>query len=386
MSNAIRDTEKLNQRQIETAKRRNEREIKTINTNHENYKADLQKTHAQEIVDIQNEHHMHMSNEADRKEKVLADMRNHLQQTKDLTEKELKSLATLSDKEKNAIREKFSQDRQRINAENELYLEDMNDRFNQSSRKISYDGKNRMEDMKHSMNEQFLETKKFHESKLQNATEEFTTRFRTDGRKYEDLKYQQDTSFKKERLSTNLRQQNEMKKMTEVHTNHLEQKDQNYRKGLKDQDLFFEKKYAGQFSTHNEQYKRLEDKNKKLVEDLKTSLTKEITKTSDRNNDPFFKFETLKPKLKSFEDRVEISVEIPEHSKQDVQLTFNGKEAIISFNRRFADASKEVDGTINKINKVETFTSRLQTGTFLNAKTMKSSYENGVMTYVVQKA
>ncbi len=174
--------------------------------------------------------------------------------------------------------------------------------------------------------------------------------------------------------------------MTEVHTNHLEQKDQNYRKGLKDQDLFFEKKYEGQLTSHNDQYKRLEEKNKKLVEDLKTSLTKEITKTAERNNDPFFKFETLKPKLKTFEDRVEISVEIPEHSKQDVQLTFNGKEAIINFNRRFADAAKEVDGTINKINKVETFTSRLQTGMFLNAKTMKSSYENGVMTYVVQKA
>ena len=79
-------------------------------------------------------------------------------------------------------------------------------------------------------------------------------------------------------------------------------------------------------------------------------------------------------------------MKVPEHSKTDVQLTINGKEAIVSFNRRFADASKEADGTINKVNKVESFTTRLQTGHFLNAKSMKSSYEDGTMTYVIKKA
>ena len=49
MSGVIRDSEKLNQRQIETARRRTERELKNIEINHSDYKADLKKTHDHEI-------------------------------------------------------------------------------------------------------------------------------------------------------------------------------------------------------------------------------------------------------------------------------------------------------------------------------------------------
>lgn len=386
MSNAIRDVEKLNQRQIETSKRRNERELKTMENAHQNLKADLKKTHDMEVVDIQNAHHDHINKIAEKKEKVLAEMRTHLQQTKDFTEKELKNLKNNSDKEKVETQKKLSTDRERINSEHELFLEELNDRFNHSARKVGHEGKRRIEDMKLQMNEQYLDLEKFNQEKIQNQTNEFTTRFKTEGNNYKKMKDDQDTQFKKERMSTNLRQQNEMTKMTTVHTDHLEQKDTEFRKGLKDQDLFFEKKFEGQLKKHNETFKELEAKNQKVVDDLKTSLTKEITKTASRNDDPFFKFETLKPRLKTFEKHVEVQVDIPEHSKTDVQLTVNGKEAVVSFNRRFADASKEMDGTVNKVNKVESFTTRLQTGHFLNAKTLKSSYENGTMTYVIQKA
>lgn len=386
MSNVIRDVEKLNQRQIETAKRRNERELKTMENAHQNYRAELKKTHESEIVDIQHDHHEHIDKAAEKKEKVLAEMRTHLQETKKLTEKELKSLADMSQKEKVETQQKLSHDRERINGEHELYLEELNDRFNQSSRKVSHEGKLRLEDMKTNMNDQYLDLEKFNQEKIQKQTNEFTTRFKTEGNNYKKMKDDQDKQFKTERMSTNLRQQNELTKMTNTHTNHIEQKDGEYRKGLKEQELFFEKKYSGQLSRHTDEFKTLEAKNKKVVDELKNSLTKEITKTASRNNDPFFKFETLKPTFKTFEDRVEVQVAVPEHSKQDVQLTVNGKEAIVSFTRRFADASKEVDGTVNKINKVESFTTRLQTGHFLNAKSMKSAYDNGVMTYVIKKA
>lgn len=386
MSNAIRDVEKLNQMKIETSRRRNEREMKSMENAHQNLKADMKKTHEMEIVDIQNTQNDQIDKVAERKEKVLAEMRTHLQQTKNHTEKELKNLKENADKEKVETQRKLSADRERINGEHELYLEELNDRYNQSARKVGHEGQRRLEEMKLQKNEEFLDLEKFNQEKISNQTNEFTTRFRTEGNNYKKMKDDQDNQFKKERMSTNIRQQNEMNKMVTGHNNHIEQRDNEYRKGLKNQDLFFEEKFEKQLSAHSKTFKELEAKNQKVVDDLKTSLTKEITKTASRNDDPFFKFETLKPRLRTFDDRIEIEVEVPEHSKQDLQLTINGKEAVVLFNRRFADAAKEQDGTVNKINKVETFTTRLQTGHFLNAKSMKSSYDNGVMRYVIAKA
>lgn len=386
MSGAIRDTEKLGQRQIDTLKRRNERELKRMEENHQNYKADLQKIHNTEIIDIQHQNHSLVDKEAQKKEKVLEEMRNHLHVTKDLTDKELKSLKDNSSKETSELQKKLSINRERISGENELYLEELNDRFNESSKKISFDGRQRVEELKTDMQGQYRDTQAFHDDKLAKQTEDFTTRYTTDAKNYKSLKDTQDNQFKKERLQTNTRQQTELAKMTHAHTGHIEKRDGEYRKGLKDQDLFFEKKYEAQLKRHTEDFKTLQEKNQKVVDGLKENLTKEITKVSSRHDDPFFKFESLKPKLTHFDDRIEVSVSIPDHSKQDLQLTTNGKEAVLSFNRRYADASKDVDGTINKVNKIESFTTRLQSNYFLDAKSVKSSYDDGVMTYVIKKA
>ncbi len=386
MSGAIRDTEKLNQRQIETARRRNERELKNIENNHSDYKADLKKTHDLEVVDIQDVNQRQVTQEATKKEKVLEELKTNLNKTTEITDKQLKELKTNADKERVGVHQKLSSDRERINAEHELFIEELNDRLNSQSRKVTVDGKNRVEEVKNALLDEARTTEQFHQGKIQTQTEAHTSRFQTDEKNYKNLKYNQDQTFKKERQSTNVRQQVELGKMTKTHTDHIEVRDTDYRKGLKDQDLFFEKKYGAQLETNNGQFKVLEEQNKKVIAGLKEDLTKELSKAAVRNDDPFYKFETLKPRLKTFEDRVEVEVDVPDHSKQDVQLTLNGKEAIVSFNRRYSDASKAEDGTINKVNKVESFTTRLQSGHILDAKGIKSSYDNGVMTYVIKKA
>lgn len=386
MSGAIRDTEKLNQRQIETARRRNERELKNIEANHSDYKADLKKTHENEIVDIQDVNQRQVTNEATKKEKVLEELKTNLHKTTELTDKQLKELKTNADRDRVETHKKLSTDRERINAEHELYLEELNDRLNNQTRKVTVDGKNRVEEVKNSLLDEARVTEQFHQGKIQTQTEAHTTRFQADEKNYKNLKYNQDQTFKKERLTTNQKQQVELGKMTKTHSDHIEVRDTDYRKGLKDQDLFFEKKYGAQLEKNNGQFKVLEEQNKKVIAGLKEDLTKELSKAAVRNDDPFYKFEKLQPRFKVLENTVEVQVEVPDHSKQDVQLTLNGKEAIVSFNRRYSDASKSEDGTINKINKVESFTTRLQTGVILEAKGIKSSYDNGVMTYVIKKA
>ncbi len=386
MSGAIRDTEKLIQRRLEMTRNRGEKELKSIEAMHVKRKDDLKESHNAEIVDIQSNHFDHINLESEKKEKVLNEMKTQLDQTKKITDKELKNLKDHSTKSNAETQQKLAINRERINEENELYLEDMNNRFNQQSKKINHEGKLRIEQTKSSKNKELNDVQIEGNHKIQSQTEEFNTRFSHDANNYKNLKMAQDANFKKTREDTNQKQQAQMSKLSTDHTNHYEQKDKDFRKGLSEQELFFEKKYSAQLDRHKEEFKVLDAKNKKVVEDLKTHLTQEIKKTADRNDDPFFKFETLKPRLAYFEDRVEVRVDIPEHSKEDVQLTVNGKEAIVGFTRRFADANKDLDGTINKINKIESFSTRLKTDYFLDAKSLKSNYENGTMTFSLKKA
>lgn len=386
MSSAVKASEKLIQRQIESERLRGEREVKTMQNLNDSRKVDLKKSLDSEIVDIKNNHIDHISASTQKKEKILDEMKTHLALSRDLTDKELKSLKVKADKDKVETSRKLSENREKINEDNELFVQEMNDRFNRQTRKISLEGESQIQDMQSHKNDELRSLEEQGKDKIRNKANEFTVRYNTDDKNYKHIKDMQDQSFKNERFSTNQRQQEQLNQITSSHSNQIEVKDKQFRKGLKEQELFFEKKFEGQLKHHQNEFKNLEDRSKKIVDDLKDGLTKEMAKTADRNNDPFFKFEKLAPKLKQFEDRVEIEVEIPEHSKQDIHLTTNGKEAIVTFTRRFADAAKEIDGTINRINKVESFATRVQTAHFLNAKSVKSSYENGVMTYVIKKS
>lgn len=385
MSNVIRDVEKIQHRKLENAKRKNEQELKFLVDIHEKLRADIKKTQGNEIVDIKQAHQAKIEKEATKKEQLLAEMRNQLQQSKSMTDKELKALKDNSGKIRNDEQTKLRVGLEKHQKDHEFYLEDMNNRFNETSKDMTYKGEKLINTTKEMLNEKYTEVERENQEKVQTQTQKFVTKFNDDQKNYQRMKDSQDNQFKKERMGTNLRQQNDMKKMTENHTELLEKKDNNLRRGLKDQDLFFEKKYAGQLERHQIDFKTLEDKNKKVIEDLKTSLTKEITKTVGKSDDPFYKFEALKPTLRELPDGVEIRVTIPEHSKQDIQISINGKDAILGYNRRYSDANKLTDGTINKVSKVETFTTRLPTNFVLNAKTVTSSYEDGVMTYVIKK-
>lgn len=386
MSNSIRDLENLHSRQLQTAERRHKRDLRNIDDSYQDLKAELKKTQAQELVDIQHQNLRTIENEQAKKEKVLAEMKGHLDQTAKMTEKELSSLKKNAEIEKGKISEKLATDRERQITMHQLYLEDENGRFNSAIRDVNSEGNSRLSDMKLRMNEEIQEMDGRHQNKLREKQDEFVKSYRFTEAENDRLKTNQEEQFKRDRTKLNINQQREITKLTDEQTHHLSKKDENFREAYRKQDLFFEKRYEDQLKAHEDTFQKLQAKNESLLNGLKESLSSSIAKVSEKNDDPFFKFETLSPKVNYQEKEVKISVEVPEYAKKDVQISFNGKEAILTMNRRYQDASRSESGVINKVSKVESFSTRIPTESVLNPKSVKSSYDDGVLTFTVKKA
>lgn len=386
MSAGIRDLERLNSRQLENVKRRQDREIKTLENSHQNYKAELKKTHESEIVDIQDQNHRHIANENQKKEKVLEEMKAHLENSQKLTDKQLKSLKNMTVEERDKLQIKLTEDRQKINEDHELYLNELNHRFQTKSKQVNQVGKAQIEDMSQNMRTTYSDQEAFYNDKINQQTNQFNEKFRKETTKQKTIKDQTERQFKAERMATNQRQQIEIAKLTTTHTDAVKTRDTEFRKGLKEQDAFFEKKFEHNLGNHNEHLKNLDEVHDKVLVKMKTDLSKELTASQNRADDPFYQFTELKPQLNEYPDRVEIHVAVPEHAKQDLQITFNGKEAILNFNRRYNDSKKSEDGTVNKVNKIETFNTRITTSSYLDPKSVKGTYNDGIMSYVVKTA
>lgn len=382
---SIKDLEKIGARQIETLRKKQNREIKHMEEGHSALKSEIKKVQANELVDLQDETQRKLASENDKKEKVLMQMKTHLDNTKNLTEREIKDLKDFSEKFKKEEQQKLSIQRETIKDENELYLDDLNYRFKTAENKLNHEGKTQLNELKHLRSTEIKETEAQYDMQIKNQKGEFTEKFQAESQLQQKLNDDLHKQFKDQRAHANLAQQTEMVKVTNTHNNALEVKDDEFRKGLKNQDEFFEKKYAFTLGKRNEELKGLEDKNAQVLTKMKQELAANLKTTVNRADDPFYSFTELKPTLKEFEDRVEIKVKVPEHSKADMQLTIHAKEAIVNYNRRYDDTRKD-EGILNKLHKVESFTSRVMTSHHLDPKSVKATYEDGVMTYVVKHA
>ncbi len=384
MSKAIQQTAKVQRAQIDNVQRTHGKEMKAIADSHESRRADIKIDNERNLVEIQNENHKHVVAENEKKEKVLSDMRKNLEDTKVRTDKELHYLKNTSRKTTEDLQGKTSEDRQRITGQHETYLEDLNDKFNESSQKIVHDGQNRLEKLDDSQKESFSKLRDEHTTRLTSKTHEFNRRYTVDDMKHREFKDLQDNTFKKERATTNLRQQKDVAKLTKEHETHVQKRDVEFKKALKEQDVFLEKKWQGTMKEHEENFKNLDALHKKVVTQVKTDMSAEVGQMVKRSDDKFYQFSELRPVLQNFPDRVEIKVDVPEHSKQDVQLTTNNKEVVLVFNRRYQDTNKNELGT-SKVHRVESYTSRINTDAILDPRSVKSTYDSGVMTYTIKK-
>jgi hypothetical protein len=385
MSN-IKDIEKTNQLRLETIRRRSDNDIARLQESHRKYKSELQDSHKEEIVDIKTSNHELINKENLRKENVLSDIKHHLKKTQDLTEKELRELNSKSLSKKSELNKKLSDDRKFVTEENKKYIDSIHEKTRTTAKEINKDGRNQLDHLQLAIDDEIKRKEGLHQEKLEKMTEEFNTRFVSKEKNNSSETQNQKKEFEKEIFDINQRHQKEITHLNESLNYQLSEMDKDFKAGSKDQDLSFEKRYSDKLVTQNSMFKKLEENNKKFIQELKKTLTNEIQLAENRSTDPFYKFDALKPELTHFDNHVEIKIKVPDYSKQDMQLTLNDKEAVLTYSRRYADASKDMAGTINKINKIESFTTRLQSEFHLDPKSVQSNYESGIMTYVIKRA
>ena len=386
MSKISRDLDKVHGRLIETLNRKHDREVKRMNEVHSQNTAEIRKGHAMDIVNIQDNHERHITDENEKKERILTQMKGNLDESKRLTDKELEELKEFRKNEIADTQGKLANDRERIGSEHNASLTDMNDKFIEANRRVNHEGNERLQMLKDQMNEQYADRSSFNQKKLDHQHSEFTSRFKKDSENYLKIGNDQKKTFDKERMATHKIQDQTIIKMTENHNKEVDKRDFLKREDLKQQEVFFEKKYADTFKRHNEHFNVLNETQDKAMKKLESEHTKQVEFKNSRDQDPFFQFVELKPTLEHTENGIRIQVKVPDHSKQDLQLNLNGKEAVINFNRRYIDNQKDDQGNTSRISKIETLSTRLQTGIHLDPKSVKHSYQDGIMTYEIKKA
>ncbi len=385
-SGAIKESENQSLRQIEHVRNKLRREIRTLEDKHALVKSELKDIHQNELRDLKEENTKLIIEESQKKEKILSSIKNNLQITKDLTDKHLKNIKEESDNRLEQIQTKNNADYEKAIQDKQHDLKVLDDKFKEENFKIHREGKKSISEMDNTLSDQYNERKNQLLTRITHQEREFIQRFNQQNKEHNELKQDLDKRNEKDILLTHKKQNETMSKLTNAHDKELKIKDENFRKGLKDQEVFYHDKYASNQKFYKAETDNLDNRYHKLVNNMKNSFAKELTKTEQRLSDSFYQLAELKPEWKRTENGVQVRVKIPEYSKQDIQLNINSKEVVLHFHRRYADQNESINGISNKVHKVESYTSRFDTGVILDPKKIKSSYENGEMIYEIAKA
>jgi HSP20 family molecular chaperone IbpA len=132
------------------------------------------------------------------------------------------------------------------------------------------------------------------------------------------------------------------------------------------------------------------DKQKELaalaLNNLKENTAAEKKLIETRAQDKFYSLSTLNPVVKDLPKAYEISIKVPEHEKDLVNLNVFKRSLRISIARRFQDKSEGPNGAENRTSRSESLTKVLQVPEIMDASKVSNFYKDGVLTFSVDKA
>ena len=181
----------------------------------------------------------------------------------------------------------------------------------------------------------------------------------------------------------NKRLANEKNRVAEAQLSFQDKHQQNM---MNQKDKDFKVRFEQMSQDHTTTLKTLSDKFesdvRKVVE--KTSSEKRIFE--EKSSDPFYRVETLKPKLTENSKEVEVSINVPEHERENVILSAQGRLIKIAVARKFSDIVTSDDGSLNRATKSELYSREFKTLDLLNPREITQNYADGLLTYKIKKA
>lgn len=382
----VRESSKAHQTQLLAQATRQKAELERTKRLHEKNMTVTKEAHEEELHGLRETQQMQLAAEVHKKEATLKQMRDSLEKTQRMTELEAQRLQLTSAQNREAVRERLQNDLVTLNEKNNELVTDLNIRQNQTLKEINDESELKKREMQDQGRQAFSNEGEQWRHRINQQRNQFHHTYSSENEKYDKLRYSAKVKHDHTLKTDHRKQQEQLSALNENHVKHQEKVINNHQKSLHDREMFFEKKYQTQLAQHTQSEKHLTGLHDLAVKKSKESMLARVDFNKARESDPFFTFTELKPRVKSLEDKYVIELDVPEYAKEEVLMSANMKELVLTANRRYQDERKDERGVVQKINKVESLVSRIPLDQVVDARKMTKSYAEGVLTFTVKKA
>jgi HSP20 family molecular chaperone IbpA len=383
---SVNEANKFHQASSQNLQRKQKVELENLTRRHETNIKEVKKIQDQDIHQVREQHQLELAEEVQKKEAALDALRQSLEKTQRITQSEAQRLEAHAARKRTDAMERSQAEIEKLNNHHNEVVEEVNIRQNSTLNDIHEQARSRENEMNNRNLYSVASQEQEWQHKIEQQRGQFTNNFQTENQKFETISNKQQFDNKNQLKQTHSLHEQRMNDMNKQHVAHEEKVTTHNQKSLHEKETFFEKKYQTQLNRHLASEKHLNELNTKAIDQAKDSLNKRVEIEQNRSGDAFFEFTGIKTKLSEKADSYQVTVQIPEYAKESVLLTANGKELVLTANRRYQDERKNEDGSLQKVNKVESLVSRIPVGQVLDPKHLKKEWVDGQLLFTIKKA
>ena len=351
-------------------------------------KKEIEAAHIQkenDLADIHTRNQIELAEAAGSKQEKLDKFNKELKDNQARLEKEYQNLTSTN-------RQKIESMNQRFNERYHSQFQASAEKADAIKEKTNYEiQKIQLENDQEVINKQFA-TKKVIDDlnrsgdlKIKKTNKDFKSL--QDQQKIEQAKMQSQSKLSHEEKMRGIFKKNMIEKTyhTNRHAMELQSDQKLHQEKLKSEKQSFEQKYKKLQEDHNLILARVKNQFSVDLQNLIKSKTDARASITEKADDPFYHIGKLNPIIQELPDAYIISLEVPAHEKENVQLSSNERQLNLSMGRRFQGNIEDQDGSINKAKRSEVYTKHFFVKDIVDPSKVEKSYEEGILKLKIAK-
>jgi HSP20 family molecular chaperone IbpA len=175
------------------------------------------------------------------------------------------------------------------------------------------------------------------------------------------------------------------KEQTRVQEEQIKYIDQHQADLIKQKQTDFQIRYNQLCSEHDTVLSELTAKLNKSTAEAISANVKDKKTLSDREDDPFYQIEMLKPTFSEDTKNYYVHLEVPQHEKEDVHLMAHGREIRLTMSKKYNASIEGEDGSQNRTAKTQLYSKEFPTKEIMNQKLISQKYEDGILSFKIGK-
>jgi hypothetical protein len=198
-----------------------------------------------------------------------------------------------------------------------------------------------------------------------------------------ELKSQADFQLRMQQLK--LDGQKDLNKQELMNKKNFEMLQNNNTRRIRGRQEAFKQKIVAMKNAQEQLVKRIKVKYDSEMQKLISNNNKQQNKVATRIQDNFYQMRHLTPALQDGGDHYLLAVPVSPHERDNISLTANDRELVLTYTRRFNQNLLDQAGNHESTKRSEVLTSRVSTPDIVTTKNLVSNYQDNQLIFKVKK-